>query len=61
MKGVLREGALQDKTGPSLATEFGVLLPGIRDDPGIGASLAGILSQRGLGNCAPQRSRGADA
>jgi len=27
LKGVLREGSLQDKTGPSVATEFGVLLP----------------------------------
>jgi hypothetical protein len=46
LKGVLREGVLQEKTGPSIATEFGVLLPGIRDDRGSGASLAGILSQR---------------
>jgi hypothetical protein len=46
LKGVLREGALQDKTGPSIATEFGILLPGIRADHGAGASLAGILSQQ---------------
>jgi hypothetical protein len=46
LKGVLREGVLQEKTGPSIATEFGVLLPGIHDDHGTGASLAGILSQR---------------
>ncbi|HJU19196.1 MAG TPA: hypothetical protein VJ770_22300 [Stellaceae bacterium] len=46
LKGVLREGALQDKAGPSVATEFGILLPGIRDDHGIGASIAGVLSQR---------------
>jgi hypothetical protein len=46
LKGVLREGVLQEKTGPSLATEFGVLLPGIRDDRGTGASLAGIVSER---------------
>jgi hypothetical protein len=46
LKGVLREGRLQDKPGPSIATEFGVLLPGIRDDRGTGASVAGILSQR---------------
>lgn len=45
-KGVLREGMLQEKDGPSIATEFGVLLPGIRADHGIGAGLAGILSQR---------------
>lgn len=46
LKGVLREGALQDKAGPSVATEFGILLPGIRDEPGIGARIAGIISQR---------------
>ena len=46
LKGVLREGVLQDKTGPSVATEFGLLLPGIRDEHGTGASLAGIVSQR---------------
>src|SRR6184192_4407658 len=27
LKGVLREGSLQKKEGPSVATEFGVLLP----------------------------------
>jgi len=47
LKGVLREGILQDKTGPSVATEFGVLLPGINDEHGVGASLLGIVSQRG--------------
>ena len=46
LKGVLREGVLQDKSGPSVATELGLLLPGLRDDRGTGASLAGILSQR---------------
>jgi hypothetical protein len=29
VKRVLREGVLQDKPGPSIATEFGALLPGI--------------------------------
>lgn len=28
LKSVLREGSLQEKSGPSIATEFGVLLPG---------------------------------
>jgi len=50
LKGVLREGSLQKKDGPSVATEVGVLLP----DSGpsqfgpsqFGASLAGIVSQR---------------
>src|SRR5258708_21069512 len=33
LKGVLREGSLQGKPGPSIATEFGFLLPSINDDP----------------------------
>jgi hypothetical protein len=36
LKHVLREGSLQDSPGPSVAT----------DEPGLGASLAGIVSQR---------------
>jgi hypothetical protein len=43
---VLREGSLQEKPGPSIATEFGILLPGIHDERGTGASLAGIVSQQ---------------
>lgn len=46
LKHVLREGSLQEKSGWSLATEFGVLLPGVNADRGVGASLAGIASQR---------------
>jgi hypothetical protein len=46
LKGVLREGSLQDKTGPSVATEFGVLLPDSEGPSQFGASLAGIVSQR---------------
>jgi hypothetical protein len=46
LKGVLREGSLQEKPGPSIATEFGILLPGINDEPGTGAVLTGIASQR---------------
>ena len=46
LKGVLREGSLQEKPGPSIATEFGVLLPGINDQHGAGAVLNGIVSQR---------------
>jgi hypothetical protein len=46
LKYVLREGALQDKSGPSIATEFGFLLPGINAEPGLGASWAAIISQR---------------
>jgi outer membrane receptor protein involved in Fe transport len=43
---VLREGSLQDKSDLSVATEFGALLPGIDADAGVGASVAGIVSQR---------------
>ena len=46
LKGVLREGSLQNKTGPSVATEFGVLLPDSQGSSQFGASLAGIVSQR---------------
>jgi hypothetical protein len=46
LKHVLRPGSLQNKDGPSIATEFGVLLPDSRGDSGMGASLAGIVSQR---------------
>ena len=46
LKGVLREGTLQAKPGPSIATEFGVLLPGINDQHGTGVVLNGIVSQR---------------
>jgi hypothetical protein len=46
LKNVLREGVLQEKSGPSIATEFGALLPGINGDDGTGASWAGIVSQR---------------
>jgi hypothetical protein len=46
LKGVLREGSLQEKPGPSIATEFGILLPGINNDHGTGAVVNGIVSQR---------------
>src|SRR5262249_19367476 len=46
LKGVLREGSLQEKPGPNIATEFGVLLPGINDERGTGAVLNAIASQR---------------
>ena len=46
LKHVLREGSLQDKTGPSVATEFGVLLPDLPSDQRVGASIAAIVSQR---------------
>ena len=49
LKGVLREGALQDKSGPSVASEFGALMPGFNDEVGWGVSWVGIVSQRWSG------------
>jgi hypothetical protein len=46
LKYVLRPGVLQDKTGPSIATEFGVLFPDTTGDSSFGASWAVIVSQR---------------
>jgi hypothetical protein len=46
LKHVLRSGVLQDQPGPSIATEFGVLLPDSIGNTGFGASVAGIVSQR---------------
>ena len=46
LKGVLREGSLQGKTGPSVGTEFGVLLPTINGDSGVGGTAIVIVSQR---------------
>jgi hypothetical protein len=43
---VAREGSFQDKSGPSVAMEFGPLLPGIYADQGWGFSWSGIASQR---------------
>jgi hypothetical protein len=46
LKHVLREGSLQHAGGPSIAVEFGPLLPGVRADSGFGASFGTIVSQR---------------
>lgn len=46
LKRVLREGSLQDRWGPSVAAEVGVLLPGINGDHGTGASAAVIVSRQ---------------
>lgn len=46
LKTVVREGTLQEQLGPSVAIEFGALLPGINDESGIGAELAGIIGGR---------------
>ena len=45
LKYVLRPGVLQEKSGPSIATEFGVLLPQIGGS-GAGFGWTGIVSQR---------------
>jgi len=46
IKQVLREGALQEKPGLSVATEYGLLLPTWHGENGTGFSIAGIVSQR---------------
>ena len=46
IKQVLRRGVLQEEKGPSVATEYGVLLPSVHGERGAGFSLAGIVSQR---------------
>jgi hypothetical protein len=46
LKHILRPGVLQEQTGPSIATEFGVLLPESVGDTRFGASIAAIVSQR---------------
>jgi hypothetical protein len=46
IKHMVREGTLQEKTGPSIAIEFGALLPGINTQPGFGAEVAGIIGNK---------------
>jgi hypothetical protein len=46
LKHVWRPGSLQNVSGPSIATEVELLLPGINADSGFGVSVDGILSQR---------------
>jgi len=46
IKGMLREGSLQDRTGLSVATEIGTLLPTTEPETGFGASAALIASER---------------
>jgi hypothetical protein len=46
VKGVLRDGCLQDSPGPSVALETGLLLPTLNSDQGLGGILTVILSQR---------------
>ena len=47
VKGLLREGVLQDKEGPSVAVEAGLLLPStVRGEHGTGFEATGIVSGR---------------
>lgn len=48
LKTVLREGSLQERSGPSIATEFGFLLPDISAaaPSGTGGAVSVIVSQR---------------
>ena len=46
LKHIIRPGSLQDQPGPSIAAEFGVLLPGSNGDSRFGASIDAIVSQR---------------
>jgi hypothetical protein len=46
LKHIIRPGSLQDQTGPSIATEFGVLLPDSNGDNRFGATIDAIVSQR---------------
>lgn len=46
LKGVLRRGSLQDEAGPSVATEFAILLPETAGPTAVGFSGAAIVSER---------------
>lgn len=46
LKGVVRQGELQESSGPSVATEVGLLLPTVNGEPGVGAQAALIVSRR---------------
>jgi hypothetical protein len=46
LKTVVREGSLQEREGLSIALEFGALLPGINDESGLGAEVAGIVGNQ---------------
>lgn len=45
-KHLLRRGSLQDERGPSVAAEYGLLLPSVHAGHGTGFSAAGAVSQR---------------
>lgn len=46
LKGMLRAGSVQGGSGPSIATELGLLLPTVGAEHALGASVTGIVSQR---------------
>ncbi len=46
LKGILRQGSLQEQSGPSVAVEIAALLPEVRGEHGAGASAAAIISQQ---------------
>lgn len=46
VKTVLRQGTLQEKSGPSVAAELSALLPALTGEGGAGAACTVILSQR---------------
>src|SRR5436309_12377271 len=46
VEGCAAPGSLQDRSGPSVGLEVGLLLPGVGADSGVGSSFAGIVSQR---------------
>jgi len=46
LKGILREGCLQEHAGPSVALETGLLLPTLPHQDGFGASVALIVSEQ---------------
>jgi hypothetical protein len=49
VKAMLRDGSLQKCPGPSVALEGGVLLPTVNGEPGVGALLTVIVSERFTG------------
>jgi len=61
VKWVAREGVLQDKTGPSIAFEGGVLTPELGGNDGFGAQLDAIVSVRGKVGALHLNSQIADA
>jgi hypothetical protein len=46
IKAMLRDGSLQEGSGPSVAVEGGVLLPTVNGEPRVGALVTFIVSQR---------------